>query len=383
MQNSTASFARELSGLIRDLRNDTESQRRVAEPIVKQLKQLGLARMTLPASLAGRECSTVEALEVYEALAGAEASVGWVAWNNSLPCLFSRYLSAAARTEIFSNPNELHANSTRPSGTAVADGNGYRVSGRWALVSGCELAEWLALMCVVRAQNEAAKPGPPETRLMFVRKGSFEILDTWHVGGLRGTGSHDVVVKDVFVPARHSLSPADPSSLDHPIARVPILATLSAGFAAQTIGVAQLALDTVLHLAKTKITPDPVPDLRDRAASQSGFAELSSALNATRAHLHRSVGNVWDKAVATAPITLQDITEVYSAALVADQLSIRTVDTMYAIGGTTSIYMNCPLERAHRDIHTMARHVIAQPTWLEDAGRVKFGLTPTNQLYAV
>jgi hypothetical protein len=89
------------------------------------------------------------------------------------------------------------------------------------------------------------------------------------------------------------------------------------------------------------------------------------------------------KAVTAAPRTPEDITEVYSAALVADQLSVRTVDTKYAIGGTTSIYTISPLERAHRDIHMMARHVIAQPTWLEDAGRVRFGLTPTNQLYSV
>ena len=91
---------------------------------------------------------------------------------------------------------------------------------------------------------------------------------------------------------------------------------------------------------------------------------------------------MWDKAVAASPITLEDIGDVYSAALVADQVSIRTVDTMYAIGGTTSIYADCPLERAHRDIHVMARHVVAQPIGLEDVGRVKFGLAPTNPLYA-
>ncbi len=218
---------------------------------------------------------------------------------------------------------------------------------------------------------------------MSIRKGSFEILDTWHVGGLRGTGSHDVVVKDVFVPREHALSPADPPSLDHPIARVPILATISAGFAAQAIGVAQMALDTVLHQAKTKITPGPIPDLRDRVTSRVEFAELSCALTAARAHLHRCVGDVWDKAVAESPITLEDIGDIYSAALVADQVSIRTVNTMYAIGGTTSIYAGCPLERARRDIHVMARHVVAQPIGLEDVGRVMFGLAPTNPLYAI
>jgi alkylation response protein AidB-like acyl-CoA dehydrogenase len=95
------------------------------------------------------------------------------------------------------------ANSTRASGQAQIVDGGYRVSGRWSFVSGCELATWMVLLCLVR---EGEKPrltpaGSPEIRFMLLPSTECEIIDTWTVGGLRGTGSHDVVVRDAFVPS--------------------------------------------------------------------------------------------------------------------------------------------------------------------------------------
>ena len=146
---------------------------------------------------------------VYELLAGAEASVGWIVWNNTLPCFWGRFLSPPARAEIFGDPDWLYASSTRPSGKAVVEDDGYRVSGRWSLVSGCELSEWMALRCMVEenGQPRMLQPGVPEARLVFLRRADVEILDTWHTGGLRGTGSHDVVVKaKVRGPRPHLLA---------------------------------------------------------------------------------------------------------------------------------------------------------------------------------
>ena len=134
--------------------------------------------MAVVRDLDGLELPTVETLDVFEAFAGAEASVGWIVWNNYLPGLFARYLDAPARGEVFGNPAWLYASSTRPSGKAVVDGDGFRVSGRWSLVSGCELAEWIALACVV---EEGGSPriveGMPEIRLLFIRRGDFQILE--------------------------------------------------------------------------------------------------------------------------------------------------------------------------------------------------------------
>ncbi len=384
MKSEAITAAHELSTLITRLRNDTESSRRIAQPIVERLRDSRLCRMTVTRQLQGLELPPAEALEVYEALAGAEASVAWIVWNNSLPCIFGRFLESAARHELFADPRWLYANSTRPTGRAAIDGDGYRVNGQWALVSGCELAEWIGLMCLVEENGELrmAEPGQPEMRVVFLRRSECEILDTWHSGGLRGTGSHDVVVKDKRVPRRLTFSPGDPSRLDAPIGRIPIVCTMAAGYGAQTLGIAQSAIDTLIGLTTTKVNSVPGPGLSDRPAVLASIARQTAAVEAARLYLRSCLARLWDAVSSGAPPAMEDITAVWAAAHHAIDQGRTTVDTMYAAAGASSLYTSCPLERAHRDIHAMSRHMIAQAFWLEDAGRVKVGTSPTHPLYA-
>ncbi len=385
MSNGAAGTARDLIPLIRQFRKETEADRRIAAPVVEQLVDERLCRLAVVPELGGLGLSTVAALDVYETLATAEPSVAWIAWNNSLPALFSRFLRDAVRSEIFADPVWLYANSTRPGGKAVVEGDGYRINGRWSLVSGCELAEWIPLMCLIEESGELRMmvPGTPDMRMFFVRRGDFEILDTWHVGGLRGTGSHDVVVADLFVPHERSVSPADGSTLDHPLGKVPIVCTLAAGFASQVLGMARAAIDEVVALGKAKITPGPMPDLRDRPGAQAAIAGSAAAVSAARAHLHDCTGRIWDTIVRGDAVTFEQIGDAWAAASHANEVARSTVDAMYAAAGTTALYVDCPLERAHRDIHAMFRHVIAQPTWLEQSGRLQFGLGPSEFMFSI
>jgi alkylation response protein AidB-like acyl-CoA dehydrogenase len=374
-----------LSRIILSLRHETEAHRRLAEPIVEQLRATRLCRLALVKELQGLEMPTPKALDLYEALAYAEASVGWIVWNNSLPCFFGRYLDAAVRSEIFRDPQWLYASSTRPTGRAAVDGDGYRINGRWSLVSGCELAEWILLMCIVEQNGEPrlVAPNVPEVRLAFVRRGDYDILDTWHVGGLRGTGSHDVVVKDRHVPHARTVSPADPSTLDAPHGRIPVICTMAAGYGAQALGVGQSAVDTLVDLTRTKISPDSGIGLRERPTVLEAITRHGTSLDAARVYLHSCADKLWSKVAAGEPPALDAISAVWAAALHAADTGRAAVESMYAAGGTSSLYTDCPLERAHRDMHAMQRHIVVQPFWLEDAGRVKLGLAPTHPLYAI
>jgi Acyl-CoA dehydrogenase, N-terminal domain len=183
--NDQLRAARALRTTIRATRQETEESRRLAPQVVEGLIAAGLCRLAVPASLGGHEAEPGVALQIYEVLAGADASVAWIAWNNQLVGLASRYSSDAVRTEVFSDARRLFANSTRPSGRAVVVEGGFRVSGRWALVSGCELADWIPVMCVVTEGTEPRMlpAGEPEMRMAYLPQGSYRILDTWHVGG--------------------------------------------------------------------------------------------------------------------------------------------------------------------------------------------------------
>ena len=382
MSNEALAAVQGLLPLVRRSRAETESGRRIAQPVVQALIEARLCRIALPPDLDGLSLSGVEALHIYELLAQAEASVAWIVWNNTLPCFFARYLGPAARAELFANSSWLYAGSTRPSGRAVVAADGYRVSGRWSLVSGCELAEWLALRCVVEenGQPRMLQPNVPEVRMVWVRRADVQILDTWHTGGLRGTGSHDVVLSDHAVPRRMTLSPLDGSSLDGVLGRVPIVCNMAAGYAAQLLGMGEAALAALLELTSNKAVVDPGPSMGERPAVLGAIAEHQHRLAAARGHLHARVHELW---AATQPAAIEAIAAVYGAAHHAMAQGRAAVGAMHALAGASALYTSSPLERLHRDLHAMAAHVIAQPMWVEDTGRVRLGQKPLNPMYLV
>jgi alkylation response protein AidB-like acyl-CoA dehydrogenase len=375
--------AQALRSVIRATRRETEEARRLAPPVVAGLVEAGLGRLAVPASLGGHEAEPGVTLHVYEALAWADASVAWIAWNSQLVCLASRYASDPVRQEIFGDPAQLFASSTRPSGRAVVANGGFRVSGRWSLVSGCELADWIAVMCVVTegAAPRLLAPGEPEVRMAYLPKGSYRILDTWHVGGLRGTGSHDVLADDVLVPAERTFFITDPDRLDRPLSRMPFFATICAGCAALCLGIAQAATDTLLELAASKVPVDPVPGLRDRPAVQVMVAAAAAQLTAARLSLHDAVADVWTTCRRGTPIPDVQRARVWESGHHAARTARAVVTSMYEAAGTSALYVDCPLERAHRDMYAVMQHIVFSPMWLEAAGRVRLGLAPQNPLF--
>jgi alkylation response protein AidB-like acyl-CoA dehydrogenase len=376
-------LAESLIPLISELRDTTENDRRIAEPIVRAIRESDLCRMLLDTGASPQYPPEVW-LSVLETLAGAEASVSWLIWNTSLPCLWARFLDDAARTRVFGDSGRLYAGSTRPTGRAVPTPGGFRLSGRWSLVSGCELADYLHLMSVV---YEAGVPrglasSQPDVRVHFVPKGRYTILDTWHAGGLRGSGSHDVVVDDLFVPVEDSFAPAPPVASNSPLDQLPIVPTMVAGIGAQFLGMARAAVAVTIETLRTKVPVDPGAAIRERQGVLADVASSGAAVAAARSHLHASMSAMWDKVRHQLP-TAEDRAALYSAGLHAATVARAAVMAMHAAAGTPALYVDCPLERAIRDLQTMDRHVAAQPLWLEDAGRVLLGHEPLNPLFMI
>ena len=381
--NEIVTVAESLIPLIGGLRHTTENDRRIAAPIVHAIRESDLSRMLLDTG-APPPYTPEEWLRVLETLAGAEASVSWLIWNNTLPRFWSRFLDDAGRERIFGDSRRLFAGSTRPTGQAVPTGGGFRLSGRWSLVSGCELADYVSLMSLVHEAGvpRMLGPGQPDLRVLFVPKGRYAILDTWHVGGLRGSGSHDVVVDDVFVPVEDSFAPAPPVAGNSQLAQLPIVPVMTAGLGAQFLGMARAAIAVTIEILRTKVSVDPGASIRERPSVLADIASYSAAVAAAGSHLHTCMMEVWDNVRHNLP-TAEDRAALYSASLHAAAIARACVVAMHAAAGTTALYMDCPLERSIRDLHTMERHIAAQPLWLEDAGRVLLGHTPTNPLLMI
>src|SRR5690606_28398898 len=154
----------------------------------------------------------------------------------------------------------------------------------------------------------------PELRFAFLRRDDCEILDTWKTCGMRGTGSQDVVVKSVRVPQEFTLSIAEPSTLDGPLGRVPIICSMAAAYGAQALGVAQSAVDALIELTSTKKPPEGLP-LRERPSLLADIARQGAALEAARTYLHACASQLWRTAVAGGPPAIDEITTLWGASL--------------------------------------------------------------------
>jgi alkylation response protein AidB-like acyl-CoA dehydrogenase len=356
-------------------REQIEAGRRLPEGLTRELARAGFFRIYLPAAYGGLDLSPLEAMEVFEELARADASVAWCVWNGNTNWTTAQ-LSTEVAQAVFADPDMILANSTRPSGQAAIVEGGYRVSGRWSLVSGCQLSSWFILMCIVH-ENGAPRRTPAgalESRFMLCPAADCEIVDTWTTGGLRGTGSHDVVVRDLFVPARAASFYTDPIVLPGPRYLVPATSRVIPGLAAMALGLARAAIETVVDLAVDKRHERSSQPLREDRGAQTRVAQAEALVRSARLFLFDSVGQLWDGVMAGRDATMEARATVRLASSHGLTSAVQAVDLAYLTAGATSLYASCPLERAFRDVHAMTQHIAVHPRVLETAGRVLFGL---------
>jgi len=372
--------ARALRSTILEFRHAIDADRRIPRDVVEPMIRAGLFQLFVPADVGGLQVEPLEAYRAFEELARADASVAWVAWNNALPAVVSRYLGADARREVFGDPTSIFANSTRPSGHAVITAGGYQLSGRWSLVSGCELSRWMPLTAIVQHDSAAGEPGGRETRMFFVPTESCQILDTWYTGGLRGTGSHDVVVEDHFVPAPLSVHLTAEPTLEGPLFRFPFGLLMAAGCASICLGVGQSALETVVDLAMERAPVDPGLPMRERPTVHRVIADAETKIESARLFLHDTALATWDACLVGAPS--DDLkARLWRAVLNAALRSKEAIGALFEIGGTASLYTDSLLERCQRDIWAVNQHIVLNPLILEQSGRVRLHLEPTHPLF--
>jgi alkylation response protein AidB-like acyl-CoA dehydrogenase len=208
------------------------------------------------------------------------------------------------------------------------------------------------------------------------------ILDTWHVAGLRGTGSHDMTVDDVVVPAERSVSIVDDRPrADGPLYAFPVFGLLAIGIAAVALGIARAAIDELVRLARAKTPEGSRRTLAERPAVQVDVAQAEALVGAARAHLDTAIDRAWEAATQRGAIALEDRARLRLAATHATASAARATDLAYGAGGGSAIYAASPLQRCFRDVHVATQHMmVAPPTW-ELAGRVLLGIdTDVSQL---
>jgi len=371
-ENEIEQVAREISGLAREQAAETERGRRLSERLVAALRDSGLLRAGAPLEVEGSELAPSTALRCAEEVARGDASAGWCVSIAITSSLLAAYLPPDARDELFGGGKGIAAGVWAPRGKARAVEGGVMVSGRWAFCSGITHADLLFAGCFIDSDAPATGERPVPS-VVSVRKEDLEILDTWHTLGLRGTGSHDAVAHEVFVPAARVFSLFDGPLLDRPLYRFPIYGFFALSIAAAALGNARATIDAFVDLAAGKVGLGSHRTLAQRAPTQAAAATAEAALGAARALYYQSIEAAWRAAQRDEPVSVALRNDLRLAATHAVRTSAEVARSMYDLAGGTAIYDQSPLQRHFRDAHTATAHFQVNEASRELPGRILLG----------
>jgi indole-3-acetate monooxygenase len=285
---------------------------------------------------------------------------------------------------VFSRPDLKLAGVFAPRGKAVAalrEGiEGYVVSGSWQWGSGSRNADYVSGGCVIldgEGKPRTLPDGSPEVRSMLFDASQVKISDNWHVMGLRGTGSNEFSVHEVFVPARRSAALIGGTPLPLPLYKFPLFGLLSLGIAAVALGIARLAIDSLVELATQKTPQGSTRMLAERSSTQEHVARAEARIRSARSFLLESIDNAWRAALKPGAIAAEQRRDIRLSTTHAADEAAAIVNRMYHLAGGTSVYDSSPIQRCLRDIQVATQHMMVSESTYEVCGRMFLGL-PTN-----
>src|SRR6266571_4446106 len=378
--------ARALAPRIRARADEIEAARQLPADLVMELANARLFKVAVPEAEGGLGADVLTTLQVIEEVARADGSTGWCVAMGVNTFRQSAQLAPEVRRELFfSDPIGVSAGSARERGRAVAAPGGYRVTGHWFFASGCMHSHLLHGACrVFDGDAPRLRPnGEQEIRIAyFYPKTSARIIDNWDVSGLRGTGSHDIAVEDLFVPEARTFSALDRRArVTGPMNRMHGFDLAGCGFCCVGLGVARAAIDAFVELATVKTPRSSSELLRERVMVQAQTGEAEAMLRSGRALLFDVVEEMWETALAKEPISERQRSDLRMAMTHAAQNAARATHMVCAAAGTTSIFAKSPLERYARDAEVVTRHNQLQFVNYEAVGRTILGLESNSPLF--
>ena len=361
-----------LAPLVASQREAMDRERRLTRPVFQAIADAGLLRLWTPRAFGGWELSPPDFMDVVEAAAALDGSIGWVVGNGGGMGRAGGYLPEAVARPWFTRADALVVATNGAVGEAVPVDGGYRVSGRWPFASGIHHASLVASACRVA---DGSGQGP--VLLCYVPAEHAEIIDNWRVSGLRASGSCDYTLSNVFVPVEHTHDMLQPPATQPGLLyRWPAISAFATTVAVVPLGIARAALDTFERDLAARTRAGTTAALRDRELIQSevGRAEV---LHAAARALLLSAMNELTTAIDAGGERLVRARAMYrSACTHAAESAIRVAEIVSAAAGAASIWEEHPLERQFRDIHAAAKHIAMSPNNYVVSGRICLGLDP-------
>ncbi|WP_437826227.1 acyl-CoA dehydrogenase family protein [Sorangium sp. So ce1153] len=363
---------------------ESERLRTLAPAVVDALQSSGLFAVAAPRVVGGAESDPLTQLEVFEAMARADASAGWSLMISALlAALAGGTLPDEGARQVFAGPFPTFAGLQVPTGLARRVAGGYALEGRWAFGSGVRHARWLFTCAIVAPEGGAPAAGPPEMISVAVPREQVVVEDTWDVAGLRGTGSDHYRIEGALVPEALTCPfPTAPQRRGGAMYSLPLIALVATGHVGFALGVGRRALDEIAAVAPRRVKVWPQVALGSHAAFHMDLGRAEAKLDAARAYAFDALGRMWDRARAREALSIEDWTAIRVAQTYVTDVAAEVAAFAYRAGGGGALYAASPLQRCFRDLHAATQHIAATDDAYEFAGRARLGIAELHPMLA-
>jgi alkylation response protein AidB-like acyl-CoA dehydrogenase len=344
----------------RSTADEAEALRTMPPALVDRVRRAGLFRMAMPAALGGLELEPAAIVAAVEEVSRADGSAGWTVLIGNSTGFLAWLEPTAAKAMLDGAVDVVSTSMFAPLGRARRDGDHLVIDGRWPFNSGCVHADWYqAGVMVMDDDGPAHRPdGTVDTRFATFPRQAAGIIDTWHSTGLRGTGSHDIEVRDLRIPEAHTAAPMlDPPVLAGGLWELgffPLLAVLMSGF---PLGVARRALDELTTLAPTKRRGASPTTIAEDSRVQYDLGRAEAAVQSARSFVYDVIGDAWDSITAGTTPSPEQLARITLASQQTMHAAVTAVDLAFGHAGAGIVYSGHPLERCFRDLHTANQHI--------------------------
>jgi alkylation response protein AidB-like acyl-CoA dehydrogenase len=350
-------------------RAEFDANQQISDDVVAMLRAAGVYRALVARRFGGDEVPPADFLRLIDTISQADGSAGWVA-SFGFSAIYLAALPLETLQTIYADgPDVIFAGGIFPPQPATPVPGGLEVSGRWSWGSGCCGADLVGVGIKVGAGPAA---GLPRTAVM--PRSKVSIAKNWDVNGLKGTGSHDIVVDKVVVPEAWTFIRGGASSLDSPLFRYPVMALAAQVLAVVGLGIARAALDDITAIAGGRASITGAPVLAERAYVQIGIAEAEAALRSAGAFFYETTDQAYATLGAGDPLDSNARNLLRLASSHAAKVSAEVAQVAYRLSGTTGIFTGHSIAQRFQDALIVPQHAfLSEGTW-QSAGRVLLGL---------
>lgn len=360
---------------IRARRDEFERLRHIPRDVVALMKAARIFRSATPTRFGGDAMAPHHFLKMVDKIGTVDGSAAWVAAFGSANTYTAALPVEAQEIMYADGPDQVFAGGLHPVQEARRVPGGWQVSGRWKFASGCMAADWIGVGIAGRAEGAAADE-VPKVMMAVAPADEVEIIETWEVSGMQGTGSHDTRVTDKFYADRWICERGAPGVIDEPLYRYPALAYQAQVHAACNLGLARAAIEYAKSVSGAAKIMVGHSRLCDRGYFLSGLAECEARLRAARAFFYEAAEEAWDMLMAGDPVSLEQTNLLRISATNAAHMGAEVVQQAYRISGMGVIARQSEMQRHLRDAMVVTQHAAVTDMTMEQAGRVLAGLEP-------